>query len=58
LNIFVNVIDNPSIGYYWYILEFQPEGTVAGLLDPLVDTYPLTMKTSGLRSFTAQVIKR
>jgi len=58
LNIFVNIIDSPSIGYYWYILEFQPEGTVAGLLDPLVDAYPLTVKTSGLRSFTAQVIKQ
>jgi len=58
LNIFINNIDNPGIGHWWYILEFQPEGTVGGLIDELVDAYPLTMKTTGLRSFTAQVIKR
>jgi len=41
-----NVIENPGIGYYWYVVSIQPNQYTAGYI------------LSGLRSFTAQVIKQ
>ena len=47
--IFVSVIDNPVIGYYWYILEVE---FTAQTGTPTVAAAQLTQ-----RSFTAQVVK-
>ena len=49
-NIFTTVIDQPNFGYYWYICEVY-QYTTSG------DAIPGT-QTVGLRSLTAQVIKR
>lgn len=53
----INIIDDPGLGYYWYALEIKayPQR------DPAPNTgciLPVGARTYGLRSFTAQVIKR
>ncbi|CAB4127595.1 hypothetical protein UFOVP94_10 [uncultured Caudovirales phage] len=55
-NIFTTVIDQPSFGYYWYILEISFNISANGdyyLGDASPGTFLL-----GLRSLTAQVIKQ
>jgi hypothetical protein len=47
--VFVNIIDSPVIGYYWYILEIEFD-TLTG--SPIIAASQLTQ-----RSFTAQVVK-
>jgi len=49
-NIFVNIIDSPGIGFYWYVIELQ--------FYPAASTAEVTSIKLGERSFTAQVIKR
>lgn len=51
-----NIIDNPGIGQYWYMLDIVFRSQPAGPFLP--NSIPLTMKFIGLRSFTAQVIKQ
>jgi hypothetical protein len=48
--IFSTVIDQPSPGYYWYILEVQ--------LSPSAATLVQTSNAFGLRALTAQVVKQ
>jgi hypothetical protein len=55
--IFTSVIDQPSFGYYWYILEVN-----FNTIDSTGTAYPGDAKpgifTAGLRSLTAQVVKQ
>jgi hypothetical protein len=53
-NTFINVIDSPGIGHYWYIFEIKVEWP--GFTS--TDFAPNYLVTQDLRSFTAQVIKR
>ena len=53
-NTFINVIDSPGIGHYWYIFEAKVDWGGA----PSTDFAPDYLITQDLRSFTAQVIKR
>ena len=55
--IFTSVIDQPSFGYFWYILQVS-----FNTLDSAGNPYPGDAKpgvlTAGLRSLTAQVVKQ
>jgi len=57
--IFTTVLDSPSYGYYWYILEvdFITETAAVPPVPYPGDAAPGTF-TAGLRSLTAQVIKQ
>jgi len=55
-NLFVNIIDNPGIGYYWYAMDLSFEITTSVADNTLI--VPAYIQTRNLRSFTAQVIKR
>jgi hypothetical protein len=56
-NIFTTVIDQPSFGYYWYILEISFNVQDANQDPYLGDAAPGNFLL-GLRSLTAQVIKQ
>jgi hypothetical protein len=47
--VFGTVVDNPPIGYYWYILELR--------FDRSVGDVEITQCETGLRSLSAQVVK-
>ena len=47
--LFINFIDQPGPGYYWYILEVKFKDLVTGQI--------VTNSQAALRSFTAQVLK-
>jgi hypothetical protein len=47
--VFGTVVDNPPIGYYWYILELR--------FDRAVGDVEITQCETGLRSLSAQVVK-
>jgi hypothetical protein len=54
--IFTTVIDQPSFGYYWYILEIEFVNTSGGY--PLPGDLQITTVAEQIHSFTAQVIKQ